>query len=113
MEKLFNDDASCISCEVIGGAASSASKQATEMMERQANQLAPRIQMPAGSFRAKANEYITTLANTHFLVWSFVDTAKISTEESTGTTEERKSLCGDAFPGFLRKAVGLIALQEP
>ena len=59
LEKLFNDDASCISCEVVGGAASSASKQATEMMERQANQLAPRIQMPAGPFRAKANEYIT------------------------------------------------------
>lgn len=59
LEKLFNDDASCISCEVIGGAASSASKQATEMMERQANQLAPRIQMPAGPFKAKANEYIT------------------------------------------------------
>ena len=59
LEKLFNDGASCISCEVIGGAASSASKQATEMMERQANQLAPRIQMPAGPFRAKANEYIT------------------------------------------------------
>lgn len=59
LEKLFNDDTSCISCEVIGGAASSASKQATEMMERQANQLAPRIQMPAGPFRAKANEYIT------------------------------------------------------
>ncbi len=58
LEKLFNDDASCISCEVIGGAASSASKQATEMMERQANQLAPRIQMPADPFRAKANEYI-------------------------------------------------------
>lgn len=59
LEKLFNDDASCISCEVVGGAASSASKKATEMMERQANQLAPRIQMPAGPFRAKANEYIT------------------------------------------------------
>ncbi len=59
LEKLYNDDASCISCEVIGGAASSASKQATEVMERQANQLAPRIQMPAGPFRAKANEYIT------------------------------------------------------
>lgn len=27
-------------------------------MERQANQLAPRIQMPAGPFRAKAKEYI-------------------------------------------------------
>ena len=59
LEKLFNDEASCISCEVVGGAASSVSKQATEMMERQANQLAPLIQMPAGPFRAKANEYIT------------------------------------------------------
>lgn len=59
LEKLYNDNASCISCEVVGGAASSASKQATEMMERQANQLAPRIQMPAEPFRAKVNEYIT------------------------------------------------------
>ncbi len=59
LEKLFNDEASCISCEVVGGAASSVSQKATEMMERQANQLAPRIQMPAGPFKAKANEYIT------------------------------------------------------
>lgn len=59
LERLFNDEASCISCEVVGGAASSTSQKATEMMERQANQLAPRIQMPAGPFRAKANEYIT------------------------------------------------------
>ena len=28
------------------------------MMERQANALAPRIQMPAEPFKAKANEYI-------------------------------------------------------
>lgn len=59
LEKLFNEDASCISCEVIGGAKASVTKQATEMMEWQANQLAPRIQMPASPFRAKANEYIT------------------------------------------------------
>lgn len=59
LEKLFNDDASCISCEVIGGAKSSATKKTTEMMEWQANQLTPRIQMPAGPFKAKANEYIT------------------------------------------------------
>lgn len=59
LERLFNDEASCISCEVVGGAASSTSQKATEMMERQANQLTPRIQMPAGPFRAKANEYIT------------------------------------------------------
>ena len=37
---------------------SSATKKVTEMMEWQANQLTPRIQMPSGPFRAKANEYI-------------------------------------------------------
>lgn len=58
LEKLFNQDASCISCEVVGGAAASIAKKATEMMERQASQLAPRIQMPAEPFKAKANEYI-------------------------------------------------------
>ena len=58
LEKLYNDKASCISCEVVGGAAAAVAKQATEIMERQANQLAPRIQMPAGPFRAKAKEYI-------------------------------------------------------
>ena len=58
LEKLFNADASHISCEVVGGAASQVAKSATEQMEKQANQLAPRIQMPAEPFRAKANEYI-------------------------------------------------------
>lgn len=58
LEKLFNADASCISCEVVGGASATIAKQATEMMERQANQLAPRIQMPAEPFKAKAKEYI-------------------------------------------------------
>ena len=58
LEKLFNVDASHISCEVVGGAASQVAKSATEQMEKQANQLAPRIQMPAEPFRAKANEYI-------------------------------------------------------
>ncbi len=59
LEKLYNDSASNISCEVVGGAAAKIAKAATEQMERQANQLAPRIQMPAGPFRAKAQEYIT------------------------------------------------------
>lgn len=59
LEKLYNKNASCISCEVVGGAAAAVAKQATEMMERQANQLAPRIQMPADPFRAKAKEYIS------------------------------------------------------
>ncbi|BAL01384.1 hypothetical protein OBV_41850 [Oscillibacter valericigenes Sjm18-20] len=59
LEKLFNPDASFISCEVVGGAASPLAKKSTEFMERQANQLAPRIQMPAEPFRAKAKEYIS------------------------------------------------------
>ncbi|MDD4495629.1 MAG: ImmA/IrrE family metallo-endopeptidase [Eubacteriales bacterium] len=59
LEKLFNPDASFISCEVVGGAGSPLAKKSTEFMERQANQLAPRIQMPAEPFRAKAKEYIT------------------------------------------------------
>lgn len=58
LEKLYNSSASHISCEVVGGAAAKVSKSATELMEKQANQLAPRIQMPAAPFRAKAMDYI-------------------------------------------------------
>jgi len=58
LEKLYNNKASSINCEVVGGAKSEMAKKATEYMERQANQLTPRIQMPAGPFRAKAKEYI-------------------------------------------------------
>jgi len=58
LEKLYNAGASCISCEVVGGAAAQIAKKATEQMERQANQLTPRIQMPAAPFKAKAQEYI-------------------------------------------------------
>lgn len=57
LEKLYNANASCISCEVVGGAAATVAKSATEQMEKQANQLTPRIQMPAGPFKAKAAEY--------------------------------------------------------
>lgn len=58
LAKLYNSDISSISCEIVGGASSSISKIATEFMEKQANQLAPRIQMPAAPFKFKANEYI-------------------------------------------------------
>jgi hypothetical protein len=47
LEKLYNSDASNISCEVVGGAASAVARTAAEQMEKQANQLTPRIQMPA------------------------------------------------------------------
>lgn len=59
LEKLYNTEASSISCEVAGGAASKVSRKSTEFMERQANQLTPRIQMPAEPFRIKTNEYIS------------------------------------------------------
>jgi hypothetical protein len=59
LERLYNTTASHISCEVIGGAVSTLSKQSTEWMEKQANQLTPRIQMPAEPFRIKANHYIS------------------------------------------------------
>lgn len=59
LESLFNDGASCISCQVVGGASAAINKKATDFMEMQANQLAPRIQMPAAPYRAKANEYIS------------------------------------------------------
>ena len=65
LEKLYNDQASSISCEVVGGARSEIARQATEQMERQANQLAPRIQMPAKPFKAKAKEYITKFMREH------------------------------------------------
>ena len=59
LEQLFNTDASHISCEVLGDADSRISIKAAKYMEKQANQLAPRIQMPKGPFIAKAKEYIS------------------------------------------------------
>jgi hypothetical protein len=58
LAKLYNANVSNISCEVVGGAETAFGGQATDFMERQANQLAPRIQMPAAPFRARANELI-------------------------------------------------------
>lgn len=72
LERLFNASATCISCEVVGGAAASVAKKATEMMERQANALAPRIQMPAEPFKAKFINptKVITGVNTR---WSYVN----------------------------------------
>ena len=58
LEKLYNDKAASISYEVVGGARSMTSRDATEKMEQQATRITPRIQMPAAPFKAKANEYI-------------------------------------------------------
>lgn len=59
LEKLYNVDASGISCEVVGGAKAEMARQATEKMEQQANWLTPRIQMPAEPFRARAKDLIS------------------------------------------------------
>ena len=58
LARLYNSSVSNISCEVVGGAETAFGGQATDFMERQANQLAPRIQMPAMPFKARANELI-------------------------------------------------------
>lgn len=58
LEQLYNESLSCISCQVVGGIETQISRQSTEFMERQANQLAPRIQMPKTPFSIKAKEYI-------------------------------------------------------
>ncbi len=58
LEQLFNADAAYISCEVLGDADSRISIKSTKYMEKQANQLAPRIQMPKDPFTVKAKEYI-------------------------------------------------------
>ena len=57
--KIYAPDASNISCEVVGGVESSLADSMAEIMEWQANQLAPRILMPLLPFKAKAREYIT------------------------------------------------------
>ena len=57
LERLYNNDASKIICQVIGGIKNS-NKEATDWMEWQANALAPRIQMPLAMFKTKAFEFI-------------------------------------------------------
>lgn len=58
LERLYNENVSCISCEVVGGAASEIAQKATEQMEKQANWLTPRIQMPEKQFKQHANYLI-------------------------------------------------------
>jgi len=57
LERLYNSSASRIMCQVAGGIKGN-NRDATGWMEWQSNSLAPRIQMPAGPFKAKAKEYI-------------------------------------------------------
>ena len=58
LERMYNDDAQQIRCQVVGGIRESGARTETEWMEWQANCLAPRIQMPLRPFREKANQLI-------------------------------------------------------
>ncbi len=58
LEQLFNAEASHISCEVLGEVDSRIPMKSARYMERQANQLTPRIQMPKAPFTIKAKEYV-------------------------------------------------------
>ena len=58
LERLYNENATQIKCQVVGGIKDNNVKSATDWMEWQANALTPRIQMPAGPFKVRAKEYI-------------------------------------------------------
>lgn len=58
LEHLYNEKASRIKCQVIGGVKDPSERSATDWMEWQANSLTPRIQMPFSTFRMKAQELI-------------------------------------------------------
>ncbi len=58
LERLFNESATQIKCQVVGGVKDSGNMGATDWMERHANALAPRIQMPLPMLKMKAHEYI-------------------------------------------------------
>lgn len=57
-ERLFKEGITNISCEIVGEARSGVARKAVEQMEQQANRLAPRIQMPAEPFKARAGDLI-------------------------------------------------------
>lgn len=58
LERLYNKNATQIKCLVVGGVKDTSTRSANDWMEWQANTLAPRIQMPLGSFKVKASELI-------------------------------------------------------
>lgn len=58
LERLYNENATHIKCQVIGGIKDNKVKSATDWMEWQANALTPRIQMPYTQAKVKAVELI-------------------------------------------------------
>ena len=57
LDRLCNNDVSMIGCRVVGGVKGRDS-HAVSIMERQANSLTPRIQMPMGAFKTRAIKWI-------------------------------------------------------
>lgn len=58
LEKLYDSEASHISCSIVEGPVPSGIYSSIDAMEWQANQLTPRILMPKEPFKVKAKEYI-------------------------------------------------------
>ena len=58
LERLYNDKATQIKCEVVGGIRNTGAVCSTDWMECQANALAPKILMPMDMFKRKAIERI-------------------------------------------------------
>ena len=58
LERLYNDKATQIKCEVVGGIRNTGAACSTDWMERQANALAPKILMPMEMFKRKSIERI-------------------------------------------------------
>ncbi|HAS04571.1 MAG TPA: transcriptional regulator [Dehalococcoidia bacterium] len=58
LERLYNENATQIKCQVTGGIKDNKVKSATDWMEWQANSLAPRIQMPFVQAKINAGELI-------------------------------------------------------
>lgn len=65
MERLYNKDARHISCNIDGTGSTSAKSSSIEWMEWQANNLAPKLLMPARSFKTRVNNLIKYY-NIHF-----------------------------------------------
>jgi len=58
LERLYNEQATQIKCQVVGGIKDNRTRTATDWMEWQANALTPRIQMPYAQAKIKAAEFI-------------------------------------------------------
>lgn len=58
LERLYNEKATQIKCEVVGGVRNTGAACSTDWMERQANALAPKILMPMDMFKRKSIERI-------------------------------------------------------